>query len=119
MRAAALLLFLLAAPAAAQNGWMPGPSPDRVPGPVGISAAPDTGIARERRDVEARIRAARGGGQITRVEARGLRREARANAALGSRLADDGLSLGERREIDARSAVLRDRVTARRSAGRP
>jgi len=119
MRAAALLLFLLAAPAAAQSGWQPGPSPDRMPGPVGISAGLDDGIVRERRNVEARIGAARDAGQITRAEARGFRREARANAALGSRLAQDGLSAGDHREIDARSAVLRDRLTVRRSVKRP
>lgn len=56
------------------------------------------------------IRDARNAGQLTRREARQLRREAGVIDSLTQRYARDGLSAAERRELDLRAGVLRDRL---------
>lgn len=117
MRVTALLLIFFSASTSAQGGWRSS-SPERLPAPIGPSASRADGW-REERDIRERIRSARDSGQITRQAARGLRREARANTALSDRLAQDGVSAAERRELDARAFALRDRLTARRTIARP
>lgn len=81
------------------------------------SRLPGPGIGRDLRDVRGRIDDARESGRISRGEARGYRREARAIGALASRYGADGLSPWEERELEFRAQALRSAVarpTARR-----
>jgi hypothetical protein len=126
MRTASLLAFLslfpLAAPATAQIVGRPvygdvprmdrlGRADSRLPGP---------GIGRDLGDVHDRIDDARESGRISRGEARGYRREARAIGALARRYGADGLSPWEANELEFRARALRSaiaRPTARRGRG--
>jgi hypothetical protein len=126
MRKAPLLAFLavvpFAAPAASQIVGRPvyddvprmdrvGRTDSRLPGP---------GVGRDLGDVHGRIDDARSTGRISRGEARGYRREARAIGALARRYSADGLSPWEANELEFRARALRDAVsrpTARRGRG--
>ena len=116
MRFASLLailsLSLLAAPAAAQIAGRPNygdvPRVDRV-GRID-SRLPGPGVGRDLRDVRDRIDDARDSGRISRSEARGYRREARAIGALASRFAADGLSPWEENELELRARALRSAI---------
>jgi len=113
MRVVMLMLGLATAVSADAQVVVPG----RGPAPTAMAAGAGETYRRDERDALDRVRDARRAGQISRAEARGYRREARANGGLGDRLASDGLSMGDRRELDARAAVLRDRINASRLAG--
>jgi hypothetical protein len=107
----ALALVAFTAPASAQiagkhdYGPVPTSSPflpdSRLPGP---------GIGRDLREIEGRIDRARDSGALTRREAHGLEREARAIGRLAERYGRDGLSPSERAELENRARYLRDSV---------
>lgn len=73
--------------------------------------------ARERGDIRDRIDDGRASGQLSRREARRLRRENGQLGVLADRYAQDGLSDAEARELDTRAAVLRDQVNVQRLSG--
>lgn len=60
------------------------------------------------------IRQGRREGDLTRVEARQLRREQRILTAVAQRYAEDGLTAGEAADLDFRAHVLLDQVQAKR-----
>lgn len=113
MRIALLAALILPAlPAAAQirdpSGGVrwPAPSP----------ALP--GVARELGQADRSIRDGRESGQLSRREARALRRESRQIATLERRYARGGLSQSERAELESRIAALRSVTGAKRSNSR-
>jgi hypothetical protein len=90
-------------------------------GPVGSSDPflPDSsfgfpGLGRELRDIEGHIEDGRQSGQLSRTEARQLRRDARRLGFAGRRYGRDGLSASERSELQARALALRAAVNAAR-----
>ncbi|HEX8240327.1 MAG TPA: hypothetical protein VF574_11365 [Allosphingosinicella sp.] len=112
----ALALLALAAPAAAQIAGKRDYGPVPVSSPfLPDSRLPGPGIGRELRDIEGRIDRARDRGDLTRREARGLEREARAIDRLAERYGRDGLSPSERAELENRARYLRDAVNRPRA----
>lgn len=105
----AVSVMLSAVPAAAQirdpSGGIrwPAPSP----------ALP--GVARELSQADRNIREGRESGQLSRREARALRRESRQIAVLEERYRSGGLSESERAELESRIAALRSVTGAKRS----
>ena len=87
----------------------------------GSAYRPSTGpgIGRQAERIGDRIEEGRERGQLSRREARGLRREARLIRGLHARYARGGLSEPERRELQARIDYLNGTVSARRSDGLP
>jgi len=114
-----IMAFGTATSAPAQFAPVPRvPAPSSLPpfvAPVGPTQA---GPWRDLHDVRERIARGRDAGQLSRREARGLRRQARYVDGLTGRYAADGLSDAERRELDVRTRVLRDETAARRSGAR-
>lgn len=74
------------------------------------------GVARELGQAERSIREGREHGQLSRREARQLRRESRQIAILEERYQRGGLSQSERAELETRIAVLRSVTGAKRSS---
>jgi hypothetical protein len=110
------LAALMTSPAAAQFVGKPVYEPVPPPAPfIGTSRSPGPGVARELRDVRSRIERARDEGQLSKREARQLRREARLIGRLADRYAAGGLSPAERGELGTRAQVLRSRIV--RAAG--
>jgi hypothetical protein len=107
---ACLLLALpIAAPAGAQIAGRHDYGPVTPPTPfLGDSRLPGPGTDREVEHVRDRVHRARESGLISRGEARRLNREARAIERLAEVYGRDGLSQSEQRELDARTAILRD-----------
>ncbi|WP_342250564.1 hypothetical protein [Sphingomonas sp. OTU376] len=105
-------VLLLAAPASAQI-WG-GPS---LKGPSGGSMSQDRSAA-ETAKIRSDIRDGRSGGQLTRREAKQLRREAYQIDTLEERFAAGGLSPSEEAELFARREALRNDVVAKRSGQR-
>jgi hypothetical protein len=105
----ALLAFLLASPVAAQFVGRPVYEPVLPAGAfLGDSSLPGPAIGRELRDVRRGIERARETGELTRREARELRREARLIGRSAGRFRQGGLSASERRELEIRARVLRE-----------
>ena len=105
----ALLCLSLAGPAYA--GIAPKPNYPSVPkrDPLaGSSRLPGPSVRRDMEDVRDRIEDRRERGEISRREARRLKRESRIIERSAWRYGRDGLSESERRELEARSAYLRD-----------
>lgn len=75
------------------------------------------GVGRERADIDRTIRQAREDGQITRRDARALRRENDQIGTLQDRYAADGLSASEGAELQSRAEALRGLVNADRLRG--
>lgn len=73
------------------------------------------GVARELGQADRNIREGRESGQLSRREARALRRESRQIAVLEERYARGDLSESERAELEARVAALRSVTGAKRS----
>jgi len=131
MRLIAAALVLLTVPLGAQagitsrdaapTGRLPGiaePSPGttRLPGLIRIRAAEaDPFVERELREARRDVERRRDNGGLTRREARRLRREARLVARLAYRYGSDGLTDGERRELELRATEL----SARSGSPRP
>ena len=107
--------FLLAGPAAAQFVGRPVYEPVPPAGAYsGDSILPGPGIGRELRDVRRGIERARDTGELTRREARELRREARLIDRSADRFRQGGLSASERRELETRARVLRQNLAKAR-----
>lgn len=73
------------------------------------------GVARELGQADRNIREGRESGQLSRREARALRRESRQIAVLEERYQRGGLSQSERAELESRIAALRSVTGAKRS----
>ena len=105
--------FLVSVPAAAQ-----------IAGPPPISSGPGSGwsrspsIYRQIEKIEDGVRDGRRSGQLTRGEARGLRREGRRIQAMARRYGVDGLSDSEIHALDIRAELLRSLTNAKRGQGR-
>ena len=113
LRSALPLLLILSAPAHAQ--LMPRtPSPgDRTPGISGTDMrTADTTPDHDLRRTRDLIGQGRQDGDLSKKEARALRREARQIDTLADRYASDGLSDSERRELEMRVQVLRAQTIA-------
>ncbi|MEP9357290.1 hypothetical protein [Sphingomonas sp. KR3-1] len=106
-------LLLAAAPASAQI-WG-GPT---MHGPSGGTMASDRGTA-ETAKIRDDIRAGRDSGQLSRREAKQLKREAWQIDTLEERYAAGGLSPAEEAELFARREALRSDVIAKRTGTRP
>jgi hypothetical protein len=102
--------FFAAMPVSAQ-GW--GYSPSPMPG-----APRDTSIGRQLGKIRSDTNAGRESGQLTRRQARALRRERASISALEARFARDGLSDSEKAELQARVEILHANTVARRSQQR-
>jgi hypothetical protein len=113
MRVGVLLaagLLPIACPLQAQFWAPPG---DGLPNASGaFQAAPHLATLR---DAGQAIRQARRDGELTRPEAKQLRREQRILGAIAERYAADGLTPSEAAELDFRAHVLLDQVQARRT----
>jgi hypothetical protein len=113
----AMLMAVLALMLMGQTPIWRNPADTRLPDML-VTVRPDeSGVGREVRDIRGRIDDGRDAGVLSRRDARRLDREARYLGRLGERYGRDGLSDAERRELDIRSRVLRERVDARRLAG--
>ena len=105
--------FLVSVPAAAQ-----------IAGPPPISSGPGSGwsrspsIYRQVEKIEDGVRDGRRSGQLTRGEARGLRREGRRIQAMARRYGGDGLSDSEIHALEIRTELLRSLTNAKRGQGR-
>lgn len=108
-----LLAFgLWTMPAAAQNwgGYDPSPFP-------AAPRTPPSTVARDLGKIREDTRNGRAAGQLSRREARGLRRQGRAIGGMEARFASNGLSESEAAELRVRSEILRAEVVARRTRG--
>lgn len=91
------------------------PGSVRVPGVVQVRVHPTSRIvAHDLREARQTIERRRENGELSRREARKLRREIRRVAHLAHRYSRDGLSENERRELELRSDVLKSRSAAPR-----
>jgi hypothetical protein len=104
----AMVLASMAAPALA-DGW------GRPSAPTALRTLPQ--MWREGGDLRDRIDDGRRAGQLSRSEARQLRREARQIGRLHSRYGADGLSSAEAAELQMRAAVLREQIGRERLNG--
>lgn len=124
MRPLLIAALLLPLPGAAQARFMPQappPNVERMPGIADRGTLPGEPmpIGHDLDNARKLISAGRRNGDLTRTEAKALRREARQIGALADRYAGDGLSDPERREIDMRVHLLRAQVIAQRSIDQP
>lgn len=112
-----VVLAVLLVPTAAGAQFVPRTPPpsDRMPGisDMGTAAQRST-VDHDLRETRARIRDGRDAGQLSKREARALRREAGQISTLADRYGRDGLSDSERRELEMRAQVLRDLTAAQR-----
>lgn len=121
MRLFTLPLILAALPATAHAQFIAGPAPGGVPMPGISDRGTMTTAPSVDRDIDTlrdRIRAGRNSGELSKREARGLKREAGMIGTLADRYAADGLSDSERRELDTRIQVQRAAAAAQRLRGR-
>ncbi len=111
----AVAMLVLATPAAAQ--MMGPPAAPKAPKNPRFEYRLPTGRYTTN-DVREAVRAGRRTGTLTRQEAGGYRREAGVIDSLAERYASDGhVSDSENRELELRSAVLRDQVNNHRMRG--
>ncbi|UYY78181.1 hypothetical protein [Sphingomonas sp. R1] len=109
--ASALSLFSTA-PAAAQIWGGPVPA-----GAGGSFAGRGIRIAPQPRSARGEIRAGERSGDLTRQEARQLRRARDGNLAIADRIGRDGLSVAEAAELETRATLLHEDIVRARSAG--
>lgn len=114
----ATLALVAAMPAPAQFAPTGRPPVERPLSPIAV----DGGLTapapwREVSDIRRRIDSGRDAGALSRREARRFDREARRISVMADRYGEDGLSMPERRELEARTRVLREMVDARRVRG--
>jgi len=117
-----IVATLILLPAAAQAQFMPRTPPpgERIPGIVDMRTLPGgSTLDHDLRETRARIDRGREDGDLSKREARELRREARQISSLAERYARDGLSDSERRELDMRTQVLKDLTAAERFRNAP
>ena len=103
--------FMAAIPASAQTWGRYSPSP-------APSAPRDSGINGQLGKIRSDTNAGRRSGQLTRSEARALRRERASISTLEERFASGGLSDSEKAELQTRVEILRSNTVARRSQQR-
>lgn len=87
--------------------------------PADPRAAQRVAIGREVRDIRDQIRDGREAGQLSRSQARALRREGRRIEAASDRFGRDGYSEAELMMLRSRTEALRGAMVARRSQGLP
>ncbi|WP_145960900.1 hypothetical protein [Sphingosinithalassobacter portus] len=78
----------------------------------------ETGVGADLLQIRSDIRDGRNSGQLSRREARELRRQGHAIAGMERRFRDGGLSAPELAELRTRVALLRDDLIAARSGSR-
>lgn len=106
-----ILLALAAAPAGARTVGTQVPTPTPRANPfIGDSRLPAPSTYSELRDIRGRIERARESGDLSRSEARALRRETRLIGRLADRYGRDGLSPFERSELQMRTQALHGTV---------
>jgi hypothetical protein len=89
------------------------PGTTRLPGSVEVHVGTsDAMVAHDLREARRSIERRRDNGELSRREARQLRREARLITRLSYRYGHDGLSASERRELTLRANVLRAQAAA-------
>lgn len=113
--------LLLVLPVAVHAQFMPRTPPqgDRMPGISGLDTRIDEPtLGHDLRRVRDLVGQGLEDGDLSKREAKALRREARQIDTLADRYGRDGLSESERRELDMRTQVLRAQVIAQRSSGR-
>jgi hypothetical protein len=131
MRLTASALLILALPTAAHaiteqagapdSRRLPGivernPGTTRLPGQIEIRAVPgDPYVAHDLREARETIERRRDNGELTRREARRLRREVRTVSRLSYRYSSNGLRDDERAELALRAQELRSKAAAPRS----
>lgn len=121
MRRFALPFILIALPATVQAQFIAGPAPGGTPMPGISDRGTMTTAPPVAHDIDAlrdRIRDGRKSGELSKREARGLKREAAMIGTLADRYAADGLSDSERRELDTRIEVQRAAAAMKRLQGR-
>ncbi|PAL24548.1 hypothetical protein [Sphingopyxis sp. GW247-27LB] len=112
--------LFLALPSVAQAQFVagPGPAPEPMPGIVDRGTLPTMpSLGHQLGEARDRIEGGRKRGELTKREARGLRRDAGMIETLADRYGADGLSDSERRELDMRTEVLRTLTAAQRLQG--
>jgi hypothetical protein len=111
-------LLLAAAPASAQiwggTSFAPPSGPNLPRAPIAVAATGSGETGKIRRD----IHDGRDSGQLSRRDARRLRREASQIDAMEARFGRDGFSDAELYELAARRQLLREDVIAKRSGQR-
>jgi hypothetical protein len=120
------VLVVTAAPASAQiAGSMRGLSGSpslrgdiRLPEPAEPRLVRSVSVGREVRGIRGDIEAGRRAGQLSRSEARALRREGHRIEAISERYGRDGYSYAEIMMLRSRTEALRSAVVAKRSDGR-
>lgn len=121
MRLLLIALLPLALPAAAHAQFVPRslPPSERTPGISDMGTLPggEPSLARELRKARDLIGDGRDKGELSKNEAKALRREARQIDVLADRYGRDGLSDAERRELETRVQLLRANTIAGRSDG--
>jgi len=120
--AAAVLVLMTALPAHAASQSLPRipPGDTRMPGIVNVHVRTDAPeVRREIGAARTRIEQGEEAGQLSKREARALRREARQIGRLTERYSRDGLSDAEQRELDMRARALQSFTDARRFQGAP
>ncbi len=127
MMAVTLMIAMVPGAAAAQR-WsiyrapVPSHRIDLPTGPLdtgGSASAPQPAIGRQLDGIDDGIRAGRSSGQLSRREARALRRENGVIGSIASRYAENGLSQSEARELQTRTEVMRDIVNNQRLRQKP
>ena len=120
---ATVVVALSASPAAAQFAGTAQRAPSGTPiwdHPVDSARLRpiEPGVRGDIAGIFGTIRDGRRSGQLTRREARQLRREGRVIESLEARYRRDGLSASELDELRTRVALLRDDITAKRTDAR-
>ncbi|QIG80278.1 hypothetical protein [Stakelama tenebrarum] len=123
--AVALLIAGISATPAAAQYYGGGTAPSARSNPIWSKPAAEMpppayqpGVGRDLVEIENDIRDGRAAGQLTRREARALRRQGYGIARLEGRLRHAGLTASERAELETRAALLRDDVIAARTGSR-
>ena len=121
MRLPLVAFLAFALPVSAHPQFMPRSLPpgERNPGISDMGTLPGSGPLpdRELRKTRDLINEGRDRGELSKDEAKALRREARQIDALADRYGRDGLSDPERRELETRLQLLRADTLAGRSQG--
>jgi hypothetical protein len=112
MRVRVLLVATLAFAACPLHAQIWAPPGNGLPKPYGpVEPTPHVATLH---DAGQAIREGRREGQLTRTEAKQLRREQRILGAIAERYAEDGLTPGEAADLDFRAHVLLDQAQAKR-----
>ncbi|HEX8365116.1 MAG TPA: hypothetical protein VF603_07520 [Allosphingosinicella sp.] len=110
-----IALALAAAPAPAQIVGSHDYGPVSRGNPfIGDSSFGRAGFGREMRDIRGRIRDGQESGQLSREEARALRRDARRLQLVGRAYRQDGISESEAQALHGWALALQSRVSAAR-----